>query len=766
MGKKNKSKQNTNNSDYSLIIAIASLVIVSCLIAIMAFKGNGAFETIKWLAVLLVIAIGLRPVLPLNNLELFDGGFSMSMGFGVLMCFIPAWVLSLTNLAAFASPVSIISVIVWVIIANILSCKNKLKYKWTTDSVRRLLVGAAVFLVVFTIAFYFRGFRPYLNNQTEQFMDFGFMEAMYHQKAAYFDDFWMAGEKVNYYYLGQAVAVFLCRASFVTPDFGYNLMLVTIFALLFMMVTTLTGAVLEAFNVRKNLVRICGSILAGIVTCCTANGHYLLYKFILPFVGKFTGNEVDDYWFPSCTNWIGIDPNLPDKGKTEFPSYGLVLGDLHAHVCNMMFTIPLLAILLNIAIGYAKSEGDTTGSLGAKDANVDENTAKDKSKDKILIENLLNIVKSKEIVFLGILLGMYKGINYWDFPIYFVISGAVILFCDYKKYGVSLKTTLTVLVKGAYVLILSTIVILPFTLTFEKMMSGIMICDSHTQVYKFLVIWGVPIVVSVLFLKQIFSEAEWKIKNLKYHHLYMIVMILCAIGLIFVPEIIYVRDIYEGEYDRYNTMFKLTFQAYIIFGICIGTAVGVFLDRGKEIKRYKVAAIITSVIVLVMGTYIFQAGNDYGLMGIDSSERLGMDAFEATKADSNVYSIWGAIEYLRGLDKEDVTILEAAGNSYTYDDIVSVFTGFPTVEGWYVHEELWRDDPPELWDIRLEVSDFYQNGDKEFCRDFVDRYGIDYIFYGPSEESYYALNYDGFSDFTEPVWYSDDGNYFLFEVSG
>ena len=33
--------------------------------------------------------------------------------------------------------------------------------------------------------------------------------------------------------------------------------------------------------------------------------------------------------------------------------------------------------------------------------------------------------------------------------------------------------------------------------------------------------------------------------NIKYPDLYGLVLVLCAIGLIFIPEIVYVRDIYE-----------------------------------------------------------------------------------------------------------------------------------------------------------------------------------------------------------------------------
>src|SRR5699024_7776293 len=56
----------------------------------------------------------------------------------------------------------------------------------------------------------------------------------------------------------------------------------------------------------------------------------------------------------------------------------------------------------------------------------------------------------------------------------------------------------------------------------------------------------------------------------------------CAIGLFVIPEIVYVRDIYEEYYARSNTMFKLTYQAFILFGIVMGYIITRFLTWKKE----------------------------------------------------------------------------------------------------------------------------------------------------------------------------------------
>ena len=48
-------------------------------------------------------------------------------------------------------------------------------------------------------------------------------------------------------------------------------------------------------------------------------------------------------------------------------------------------------------------------------------------------------------------------------------------------------------------------------------------------------------------------------KAIRTADLFAIIMGLCAIGLVVIPEFVYVRDIYENGNARANTMFKLTY---------------------------------------------------------------------------------------------------------------------------------------------------------------------------------------------------------------
>ncbi len=127
--------------------------------------------------------------------------------------------------------------------------------------------------------------------------------------------------------------------------------------------------------------------------------HYVVYAQIIPLIQKFReGQEVDSYWFPDATRYIGYNPDVPDKTIHEFPCYSFVLGDLHAHVVNVMFVLLLVGLLY----AWMQKVRNTTRSvekLGAK---------------KFWMKQLL----MPHILAAAMLLGMFQWTNFWDFVIY------------------------------------------------------------------------------------------------------------------------------------------------------------------------------------------------------------------------------------------------------------------------------------------------------------------------------------------------------------
>ena len=86
------------------------------------------------------------------------------------------------------------------------------------------LVEELLFFTVFLIFVYIRAFKPEAYG-TEKFMDYGFMTSMMRSDYMPPQDFWFSGTNLNYYYIGQFIASFLTRISFVDVSQGYNLML-------------------------------------------------------------------------------------------------------------------------------------------------------------------------------------------------------------------------------------------------------------------------------------------------------------------------------------------------------------------------------------------------------------------------------------------------------------------------------------------------------------------------------------------------------------
>ncbi|MCR4923265.1 MAG: hypothetical protein K5931_04580 [Lachnospiraceae bacterium] len=736
------------------ILSISMILLGACIIFFTGDSGRAA--GVRWIGSVILIAFLMRPLFLVNKLSFPDGGFSLGFCFGLAVAFLFSWFPSALFLTRFDTVTVWAGLLIPAFLGNYYIVHKKKYFYWDKKRISSFMFGAALFVLLFAIAYYFKGFRADIGEQTEQFMDFGFMQTMFRQKALPPKDLWFSGELLNYYYLGQAISVYLTRLSFNRVEYGYNFMLCTIFAAFFLTVFSLVSAVaLNHEGVGKKRAWL-GGLGAALVTACGSNGHYLIYGIILPLWERISGRElVKDFWFADPTSFIGHFEGSTDLGKHEYPAYTVILGDLHAHVINMLFTIPLLAILFDYCLSYREER-----KLELKEEEKEEA----KEKESGFLHSLKSGWSFKHIFCLGILLGLFRGINYWDFPIYFIISGAVILFCDIKSEGLKLVTFLKVLLKGLVILIIGTVLMIPFNLHFIKMSSSVGICDRHSLFWQFAIVWWPFIITTVIITICLFKRIEKEKNNIRNCRLYLTEMAiaLCGIGLIITPEILYVKDIYGDKYQRYNTMFKFTYQAFILFGLLIGISIAVFSGKRFLARSYSV---IVTFLAFVSGTYILLSS--YLWMGNvwDVNERKDISAFDFLKKGSNSYGIeWEAIEKLNEDKREVINIAEGSGDSYSDVCKLSVFTGANTVVGWNVHEWLWRSN----WDIvgsrQDELRRFFECGEPEYCRNFLEKYDIDYIYIGPKERENYRIWTAGFENFASEIWQDQENNTTLYKI--
>ena len=706
------------------------------MVALSAFLLQGDVWTF-WTWYLLALVLG-AVAMPLTG-RLFrrfqDRGWMFSKVTAIAVSGFLTWFLVAVKIIKFTTMTCIVVTLVCAAASLILYCREqKVGFECIPFAHLDLVYAEELlFFAAFLLWTYFAGFHPAAYG-TEKFMDYGFMEAMMRSKTLPATDLWYSQGKINYYYGGQYFAVFLTKLSGAKVELTYNLMRTFVaglafampFSLVHQMVTDRLGKTGSRW--KKALPSVTG-ILAGISVSIAGNMHYVVYGQIIPFIQKLKGEEVSSYWFPDATRYIGFNPDVEDKTIHEFPCYSFVLGDLHAHVVDIMFVLLLLGLL------YAWMKKVRTTELSGESM----------SRRKFWKKQLL----MPQLLATGALLGMFHWTNYWDFVIYFVVTCGAALFMNIIGQKGKIRWALGVTAaQAAEILILATVIILPFTLQFDtsNMVQGIALAQHHSLPHQLLVLWGLPGILTILFVVSLLIEklrgAEQKslyhlLTSIRLPDLFAVLMGLCAIGLVLIPELVYVRDIYENRNARANTMFKLTYQAYIMFGMTMIYAIFRLLVIGKN-KILKVLAFIgLFFFVWTCGYFGNSVHSWFGEVWKPSQYKgLNATAFLETDFPEDV----NGIRWLKENISDAPVVLEANGDSYSEYERVSAMTGLPTIMGWYVHEWLWRGNLSDLNAKIEEIQEIYTSTDEARVKELLEEYNVSYIFVGSCERNKYGAD--------------------------
>ena len=743
---------------------ILQLLLAIALIGGSAYLLKGDVWTF-WTWWLLAGVLGLC-AMPLTG-RLFQGfadkGWIFSKALAIAVTGFFTWFLVSIKLAAFTTLTCVAVVLIFVVCCIGLFLYQSRKGIWCMPEGHGDLVfwEEVIFFAAFLMWTYFAGFHPQAYG-TEKFMDYGFMEAMMRSTTLPATDLWYSQGKINYYYGGQYFAVFLTKLSVTKVAKTYNLMRTFVAAFAFAMPFSLVYQMVRdrmdgQLTGKKRCVPPMAGLTAGISLSLAGNGHYIVYKWVLPWIQKLQGVESDSsYWFPDATRYIGYNPyREEDRTIHEFPSYSFVLGDLHAHVVNILFVLLLIGIL------YAWMKKMKSQRLDQ----VDLRTSAFWKREML----------SPYLLLAGLLLGMYQWTNFWDFVIYFVVTGGVMLFGNIVRLGGRIRKILAVtIVQALELLAVSYLVILPFTIQFDSMVDGVGIAKYHSYFYQLLVLWGIPVLLVLVFVISLLRE---KLKQVEHKSLYSLMAAtdvpdlfalitgLCAFGLILIPELVYVRDIYENGNARANTMFKLTYQAYILFALTMGY--GIY--RLLIVTRNKLSKVLAGVVLFFLVWTFGYLGNSVKAWFGDVwkvSDYQGLDA--TTFLEQQVPEDAAAIRWLRANITGSPVVLEAPGDSYTKYERVSAATGLPTVIGWRVHEWLWRSNVADV-DFKAEdVRRIYTSTDEDQVKRLLTNYDVSYIFVGSTEREKYgdSLNESLLQSLGTVVFQDETYDTYIIKVDG
>jgi YYY domain-containing protein len=535
------------------------------------------FALIWWWFNLLIIGVLFFPLSRRFFPFFFDEGYLFSKTIGLAIVAYLVWLCSSVRLAPFelATIVSILFFVPLVLYGFLTNrCKD---IRLPERKKLKIFIGEeSLFLFGLFIWSYLRGIQPDIQG-LEKFMDYGFVNASLRTRFMPPEDMWFAGSSINYYYFGQYITALLTRLTNIQPAVTYNLMIATLFSFTLMLSASLTANVVYCAGLYQKGRMLAGGIISALLVSAGGSLHTALYAHVLPALQKINlyQGRIKPYWYPDATRYIGYNPPVDDKTIHEFPLYSFIVSDLHAHVLDIPFVLTFLALLFSFIV---KTRSNTASG------------GSERMGKKLVCMNIPA----------AFFLALFYMTNTWDVFMYFTVAAAVYLVINFSSsstiFILFLKTLKDVLLTCFFLMLFA----LPFFLQFRPFSHGIGLVHTRTPLYQLGVLWGYQGLFVCIYLALLLYA--WKrfsiscdrqgnmtrpkqfLKELSPADIFVSIIAVSALALIMVPEIMYVKDIYPPAYCRSNTMFKCTYQAFIMLGIAMGF---IFIKTYDYLKQKK-----------------------------------------------------------------------------------------------------------------------------------------------------------------------------------
>ncbi|CAA9513810.1 MAG: hypothetical protein AVDCRST_MAG69-2643, partial [uncultured Solirubrobacteraceae bacterium] len=582
---------------------------------------------------------------------------------------------------------------------------------------REFWVAEAVFLLAFTAMALVIAHAPDVWG-TEKPMDMALINALADGRDFPPRDPWLSGTDLDgYYYLGHWLAALLLMGTGVEPTVGYNLALAAFFAL----------AASAAYGL--------GAALAGLADRRAALGGLALVAVVMVAGNLAAALELARHDGPLTQfPWFQASRVVPDT-INEFPAFSWLLGDLHAHLMAVPYTLLALALALQWLLRGPQTAGVVIGAV---------------------------------------VCGCLYAINSWSYP---VTCGLLL-----AATAVAPGSRRDRAIHGLALIGVGLVAILPFLLHFDAPASGLGLVENRrtlpeagrdailtvglalwlvaaaylavatAQPRRVLLVAGAAIVAAVAvgaltgarlgwpaLLLAAAGLAAWQL--LRTHRRAPEAFVwLTAFGgftCLLLPELFFVRDAFAGgPLERMNTVFKLGYQAWLLLGIA---GVGAFAVHLPALPRGLRLGWAAGAASLAVASAAFALAGPYArTSGFAGPARLDGLGWLAAGAPGDV----GAIDWLRRHADPAAVVLETAGDDYSPAGHarISTFTGRSTLIGWAGHVLQWGEDPGNR---RSDVTELYRAPDAAAARPLLESYGVDYVVVGPLERGDHGADGEG-----------------------
>jgi YYY domain-containing protein len=675
----------------------------------------GGFFLLGWISMPLMYV--LFPNLPLR-------GFTIGRGFSWLfLAFLAWWLDASLHVPSWTQAGLWVLVALWAGINVLIAVRKRnelltyVKQHW-----RAFVLAELMFLVALSIGLMLRAVNPdlwHLARGGEKPMDFAYLNAVLRTSVFPPPNPWLAGFEINYYYFGFVLASVPIKLGNFIPAIGVNLVLATLYCIVFTNIFVLSWSVLVS---AKRFLRI-SLALVGVVMVMLA-GNLGTLQLLLDRDFHLAPNRW--YWHP--TRILGESSNGAGGAINEMPLFSFLFGDLHAHI------VALLPVTLFLIIS-------------------------------------ISLIRRCRL-WLGLLLGCLAGLIYmsntWDVLLYIPL-GAFVMWLATGSVSRFIKLSIFVVLGGL-------ITIAPFFLKFNLGgTSGFELWqEERSLVEPFLLVWGIPIGITTIWLIYRIKHTffQWIRTPVEYGIIGPVIIalmvmpsqlatsVLClvlisgglilafrdesdyrpihlGISLVFAVLFLIEYVVVKGDVGRMNTVFKISFQVWIWLGLLIP----LILMKLVNNRRYLDVALCLILIgfgllypiTSIPARYDDNQTGDITLDGNHFMNTMVLNNKEGSIVTADDRAL---IEFMRSTINDFPVIAEWYETEYSWNSRIATQTGFSSVIGWRNHMR--QQYPYQLDEIDKRIQDIqllYTGNDIKQTDRIIANYDIQYIVVGELELS-------------------------------
>ncbi len=237
--------------------------------------------------------------------------------------------------------------------------------RWLRQHIGIAACFAVLFLVVFALFFWLRGYYPDVRS-TEKPMEIGFLTSTMRARWMPPNDAWLSGFGINYYYFGYVEAATLGLLAGVRPEVAFNLMSISLPALTFCGASGIAYDLLARFRRERRgaMARVrplAASVVGGLLVAIAGNAFGFARLLTNPAGVVHANFWTGIGWNSTRVVKDHIVPGSVAEMITEFPLFSFLLGDIHPHV----LALPIVLLAVAVALGHWLRPAHRTAPSGS-----------------------------------------------------------------------------------------------------------------------------------------------------------------------------------------------------------------------------------------------------------------------------------------------------------------------------------------------------------------------------------------------------------------